>query len=67
MPDGSFSAPRSCLRTSYLPARGTTHWHFDFATSFPPGRYKVWARGIDQAGNVERKHLGRNFRRIVIR
>jgi hypothetical protein len=65
--NGSFSAPRSCLRTSYLPARGTTHWHFDFAAYFTPGRYKLWVRGIDQAGNVERKRLGRNFLRITIR
>jgi len=64
--DGSFGAPRSCHRTSYLPARGTAHWHFDFATSFPRGRYKLWARGIDPAGNIERKHVPRNFRRIRI-
>jgi len=64
--DGSFSSPRSCHRTSYLPARGTSHWHFDFAGNFPPGRYKLWARGIDPAGNIERKHVRRNFRRIRI-
>jgi hypothetical protein len=67
MANGRFSAPRSCLRTSYLPARGTTHWHFDFTASFAPGRYKLWVRGIDQAGNVERKRFGRNFLRIRLR
>jgi hypothetical protein len=67
MATGSFNAPRNCLRTSYLPARGTSNWHFDFATYFAPGRYKLWVRGIDQAGNVERKRLGRNFLRIAIR
>jgi hypothetical protein len=65
--NGRFSAPRSCLRTSYLSARGTTNWHFDFVGHFPPGRYQVWVRGIDPAQNVERKKQGRNFLPVRIR
>ena len=65
--DGSFSAPRSCLRTSYLPARGTTKWSFAFRGHFPPGGYKVWVRGVDARGNVEKKARTRNLTRFRVR
>ena len=64
---GSFSAPRSCLRTSYVSARGTTSWHFNFVGRFPRGRYQIWVRGLDPAGNIERKRRGRNFLHVFIR
>lgn len=66
-PSGSFSAPRSCLRTSYLPARGTTSWTFSKRVRLPRGHYSVWARGRDAAGNVERKDQRRNLARLRIR
>jgi hypothetical protein len=67
MANGKFSAPRSCLRTSYLPATGTRNWHFNFVAHFPPGRYQIWVRGIDPSRNVERKRVGRNFLHVRIR
>ena len=67
MANGKFSKPRSCLRTTYLPASGTTNWHFNFVAHFPPGRYQLWVRGIDPSHNIERKKLGRNFLHVRIR
>ncbi|MGZ4280425.1 MAG: sialidase family protein [Solirubrobacteraceae bacterium] len=66
-PNRRFSAPRSCLRTSYLSARGTTRWSFVVPRRLPKGRYKLWARGIDSAGNVERKLNRRNLGRLTVR
>jgi hypothetical protein len=65
--DGSFSPARSCLRTSYLPARGTTKWSFSFRARFPRGRYKAWVRGVDARGNVEKKNRKRNYTPFRIR
>ena len=64
---GRFSRPRSCLRTSYLTAGGTSRWRFSRRVRLPRGRYKVVVRGIDGAGNRERKAGRRTFRRIVVR
>jgi hypothetical protein len=64
--NGRFSAPRSCLRSSYLSARGTRTWRLRLKARLPRGTYKVWARGIDAAGNLERKNLG-NYTRVRVR
>ncbi|MGH2943820.1 MAG: hypothetical protein ACRDLN_13705, partial [Solirubrobacteraceae bacterium] len=58
--DDSFSAPRDCRRTSYVDAQGTTNWSLKLPR-LKPGRYTIWTRGIDAAGNVERKDRGRNL------
>ncbi len=65
--DGSFGPRVSCLRTPYLGARGTTRWSFSQRTRLPRGAYKVFVRGIDAAGNVERKQRTRNFARLRVR
>lgn len=65
-PDRRFSLPRSCLRTSYLTARGTARWSFVVPRRLPKGSYKLWARGIDSAGNVERKLNRRNLGRLTV-
>jgi hypothetical protein len=65
--NGSFGPVVSCLRTTYLPARGTTAWNFTFRHRLPPGRYVAWVRGIDAAGNVERKARKRNLTRFRVR
>jgi hypothetical protein len=62
--NGRFSRARSCLRTSYLRARGTKRWTFTLRARVKRGRYKVWVRGVDRAGNVERKQHSRNFARL---
>ncbi|HEY6761158.1 MAG TPA: Ig-like domain repeat protein [Baekduia sp.] len=60
----TFSKARSCDKTSYLDAKGTSAWSLKLP-SLPHGRYTIWTRGIDAAGNVERKGRGRNL--LVLR
>jgi hypothetical protein len=65
--DGSFGPRVSCLRTTYMVARGTARWSFDLRAQLPAGRYVVWVRGIDRANNVERKQRRVNLARTRIR
>jgi len=62
--DRTFSPTRNCHATSYLDAKGTSSWSLKIP-SLPPGRYTIWTRGIDAAGNVERKNRRRNL--LVLR
>jgi hypothetical protein len=66
-PDNRFGPLVSCLRTTYLPTRGTTSWSVTLRRALPPGRYVVWVRGIDAAGNVERKGRRVNLGRFNVR
>lgn len=65
--NGRFSKPRSCRRTSYLKARGTTRWSFRTRTRFPRGRYKISVGATDARMNVERKSGRRTLRRLRVR
>ena len=65
--NGRFSKARSCKRTSYLKARGTTRWSFRVRTRFPKGRYKLYIRATDARKNVERKSGKRTLRRVRVR
>jgi hypothetical protein len=58
--NGTFSKARSCLKNTYLDAKGTTKWSLKLP-SLAVGRYTIWSRGIDAAGNIERKARGRNL------
>ncbi|HMC70826.1 MAG TPA: hypothetical protein VKJ07_16835, partial [Mycobacteriales bacterium] len=61
--NGKLSARRtSCLRTRYVNAKGTTRWTFTALRRLPPGRYQIWVRAIDAAGNIEHKARRRNFK-----
>ncbi len=64
--NGRFSARRSCLRTSYLTTRGTTRWTMTKRVRLPRGRYNVWSRAIDSAGQIERKQRTRNLIRLRV-
>jgi hypothetical protein len=64
---GRFTTPRSCHRTIYLRATGTKSWRFRFSGRLPRGKYTVWVRGVDAAGNIERKQASRNRLRFRIR
>lgn len=66
-PDGTFGSPTSCLRTTYLPATGTSRWSFTRRAPFPRGRYKLFVRGVDADGNVERKARGRTNHALRLR
>jgi hypothetical protein len=59
--NGRFGAKRSCLRTQYLRAKGTTRWTLNKRVRLPRGSYLVWSRAIDSAGQIERKAKARNL------
>jgi hypothetical protein len=63
--DGTFSKARNCLKNTYLDAKGTSTWSLKLP-SLPVGRYTIWSRGIDAAGNVERKDRARNLLAVAI-
>ena len=65
--DGSFGKLISCLRTSYLSAKGTSRFRFTYRHHLPAGKYLAWARGIDAAGNVERKARLSNAKHFTVR
>ena len=70
--DGRFGPKVSCLRTTYVIARvakplRNVGWKYTLGTRLPRGRYLAWARGIDAAGNVEKKNQKRNLVRFTIR
>jgi hypothetical protein len=65
--DGRFGPARGCRRPVYLPARGTASWRLSPSRRLRPGAYRVWSRGVDAAGNIERKTRRRNFRPLVLR
>jgi hypothetical protein len=64
--NGTFSTPRSCKLSSYVDAKGTTSWTLKLP-SLPHARYTIWARGIDAAGNVERKDRRQNLLVLSLR
>jgi hypothetical protein len=70
--DGRFGTKVSCHRTSYAVAQvakpaSRVNWRYLLGTKLPQGRYLAWSRGIDAAGNVERKAHSRNLLRFTIR
>ena len=60
--DGTFSRARSCRRTSYLTARGTTRWTFERRLRLPRGKYLMWSR-VETTSAIERKARDRNMAR----
>jgi hypothetical protein len=66
-PNNRFGPLVSCLRTTYLSARGTTSWSIRLKRRLPRGRYVVWVRGVDAAGNVEHKARRANLGRFTVR
>jgi predicted outer membrane repeat protein len=58
--DGTFTKARSCRKNTFLNAKGTTTWSLKLA-SLPKGRYTIWSRGLDAAGNIEGAKRGRNL------
>lgn len=59
--------PGDCRRAVYTTARGTTNWVLERSVRLPVGRYKIYVRGTDTPGNVERKAGARTFRRVRVR
>jgi hypothetical protein len=66
--NGKLSRKRtSCRRTTYVSAKGKTKWSLTLKRRLPKGQYQIWVRGIDAAGNVEKKSRKRNFKRLRLR
>jgi hypothetical protein len=65
--NGQFGRLISCLRTSYLSAKGTSRFRFTYRHHLPKGKYLAWARGIDTAGNIERKARLSNAKHFTVR
>jgi hypothetical protein len=59
--NGRFSAPRSCLRTGYVQAKGRERWSLERRVALPRGRYVLWSRSVNAAGKVEPKARTRNL------
>jgi hypothetical protein len=64
--DRTFSKARGCDETSYVDAKGTLSWRLKLP-KLERGRYTIWSRGIDAAGNVERKGRGRNLATLRVK
>jgi hypothetical protein len=58
---GRFGKRRSCLRTQYVRAAGTSSWVLRIKRRLPRGRYIAWSRAYNENGDFERKHKPRNF------
>ena len=70
--EGQFGKKIRCKRTPYVIARvkspnPTVRWKYSLGAQLPKGRYFAWVRGIDGAGNVERKARPRNLVKFRIR
>ena len=65
--DGSFGRTTSCRRNLYLPAVGTTNWHFNFRAHLAHGHYKVFVRATNAAGLAEQRNYRRNYVALRVR
>ncbi|WP_354698345.1 hypothetical protein DSM112329_04018 [Paraconexibacter sp. AEG42_29] len=64
---GTFGPVVDCVRTKYIPATGTTKWSFAFNHAIGKGNYFAWVRGVDRAGNIERKARTRNLIKFTVK
>jgi hypothetical protein len=51
---GTWGAARACTDRTWLHARGGAFWTYSLQAPLAAGRYRVFARATDGAGNVER-------------
>jgi len=51
---GTWGAARACTDRTWLRARGGAFWTYSLQSPLAAGRYRVFARATDGAGNVER-------------
>ena len=52
--NGIWGAARACTERTWLAARGGAFWTYSLKAPLAAGRYRVFARATDGAGNVER-------------
>jgi hypothetical protein len=60
-------AGAACPARPFLPARGTTRWTFRLKRHLPRGRYVVYSRAVDSAGDAERSFTAARGNRIAFR
>ena len=66
--NGRLARTRSCRKPPiWLKATGTRDWQLNKSVRLRRGQYKIWVRGIDRAGNQERRDARRNFLRKRVR
>ncbi|MDQ6914772.1 MAG: hypothetical protein M3155_03050 [Actinomycetota bacterium] len=65
--NGRFGRVTTCRAARFLRARGTTRWLFVRRGRFRAGRYVIYVRAIDAAGNVEVAFTRRNHRPLRLR
>jgi DNA-binding beta-propeller fold protein YncE len=61
------SAGAACAARPFLPAKGTARWTFRLKRHLPRGRYVVYSRAVDTAGDAERTFTGARGNRIAFR
>ena len=49
---GKLANARRCTRRAYLPAKGAAKWSLRIGRKLPRGRYVVFVRAVDAAGNT---------------
>jgi hypothetical protein len=54
---GKLGALGSCANRTWLPARGGAFWTAALHQPLAPGRYRVWSRATDGAGNQESRFV----------
>jgi hypothetical protein len=55
--DGKLGPLGACTTRTWLPARGGAFWTVALHAALAPGRYRVWSRATDGAGNQERSFV----------
>ena len=66
--DGRLGRAGNCRRPKvYLEAEGLNEWRYAKDVKLRRGRYKVWVRGVDRGGRVERRDARRNFKRFRVK
>jgi len=55
--NGKLGALHACTQRTWLPARGGAFWTVALHAALAPGRYRVWSRATDGAGNQERSFV----------
>ena len=53
--NGTLGKPAACTPQHFLVAIGTAKWSLTVKGRFAKGRYVVWSRAVDNAGNRERR------------
>ncbi|MCW2990937.1 MAG: hypothetical protein JWM73_1531 [Solirubrobacterales bacterium] len=65
--DGTLGSEVACKHPTFVLAEGGAAWSLAVKGRLPRGRYILWTRAIDVAGNAQRKPRSRHLTRFRIR